>query len=178
MRRLVDTYGIVRFSRNPIFTTLVRAVISQQLSEKAAATIYGRLQDRADISPEALWRLDPDALRECGISRTKADSIRAIARAALDGDLEQIKKLPYDDVLQHLLKIRGVGRWTAQIVLIFGLGRRDVWPHDDVRLLRAAGNLYGIRTPDEFIALGERFRPYRSHAAWYLWRSLSSKKTA
>ncbi len=177
MRRLVDTYGIVTIGRNPIFVTLVRAVISQQLSDTAASAIYCRLRQMTEITPDAVLCLTPDAFRSCGIGTKKADSIRAIALAARSGELERVSKLPYEEVMQQLLTIPGVGRWTAQIVLIFGLGRRDVWPRDDVRLQRAARNLYGITGQDELIALGARFRPYRSHAAWYLWRSLSPRKS-
>lgn len=174
MRRLVDSYGAVRIVGKPIFTTLVRAVVSQQLSEAAASTILRRLQEMTPLTPDALLRLEPATFRKCGISSPKAECLRAISLAAQDGELDRIGKLPYDDVMQHLLRIRGVGRWTAQIVLIFGLGRKDVWPHDDVRLQRAAKSLYGTAGPDELMGLGEKFRPFRSYAAWYLWRSLSS----
>lgn len=175
MRRLMDTYVPVSIGNQPLFTALVRAVVSQQLAEAAAETIFSRLKCLSAIEPEALLKLDADSLRACGISKRKSESILDISRAARNGELDYLRVIPYDDVPERLLRLKGVGPWTAQMVLIFALGREDVWPQQDAGLLRAAGKLYNVRDRAGFIALGERFKPYRSHAAWYLWCSLDAK---
>lgn len=79
-----------------------------------------------------------------------------------------------EDAVQALIRLKGVGRWTAEMILVFSLGREDVWPVDDAGLLKAANRLYGVQGVNEFITLGERFKPFRTHAAWYLWASLDN----
>lgn len=175
MRRLMDTNPTVAIGNQPLFRSLVRAVISQQLSEAAADSIFSRLKNAAEITPEALLALDCDSLRACGISKRKAESIFDISRAAHAGDLDYIQVIPYDDVLERLLKLKGVGLWTVHMVLIFALGREDIWPYSDSGLLKAARKLYNVQDTAGFVALGDRFKPYRSHAAWYLWCSLTAR---
>lgn len=174
MQSLISRHGPPSIGRNPVFTSLVRAVISQQLSDAAASTIFNRLSALTDITPTALVGCETEAFRSCGISTAKAGYIRFISQAALEGQLGNIDHLPDGEVIKVLTKLKGVGRWTAEMILIFALGREDVWPSDDVGLLRAAKNLYGISSVGEFIMLGDRFRPYRSYAAWYLWSSLNN----
>lgn len=153
---------------------LIWAVISQQLSEAAASTIFKRLSAISEITPNTLSGLDIETFRTCGISFRKTEYIKAIAESALRGEVEHIANLSDDDAVKALVKLKGVGRWTAEMILIFSLGREDVWPVDDAGLLKAATRLYGIKGVEGFIALGERFRPYRTHAAWYLWASLDN----
>ncbi len=172
MKKLVDSHDPPRIGKNPIFFSLVRAVISQQLSEAAASTIFKHLSAIAVISPETLSVLDVDTFRTCGISSQKARYIIGIAEAALSGELENIDNLSDEDAIKALVKLKGVGRWTAEMILIFALGREDVWPCDDAGLLRVAKQLFGIQDVAGFIALGEKFRPYRTNVAWYLWASL------
>jgi len=174
MKKLVDSHDPPRIGKNPIFFSLVRAVISQQLSEAAASTIFKRLSAIAAITPETLSSLDVDTFRTCGISSQKARYIIGIAEAALSGQLENIDNLSDDDAIRALVELKGVGRWTAEMILIFSLGREDVWPCDDAGLLRVAKKLYGFQDVTGFIDLGERFRPYRTHVAWYLWASLDT----
>lgn len=175
MRRLVHVHKPFAGGKTPVFTSIVRAIISQQLSDAAASAIYKRLRDSAKITPDALRILKTESFRACGISGQKASYIKEISRAAKAGSLNNIRKLADDDAIKTLVGLKGVGNWTAQMVLIFALGRDDVWPHDDAGLIRAAKNLYGIKKADDFISLGDRFRPYRSFAAWYLWCSLDGK---
>jgi DNA-3-methyladenine glycosylase II len=144
------------------------------LSEAAASTIFKRLSAIAEITPAALIALDADMIRGCGISSSKVGYINSISQAALDGALDNIEALSDDEAIKALVKLKGVGRWTAEMILIFALGREDVWPCDDAGLLRAANKLYGVQGVSEFISLGERFRPYRSLAAWYFWGSLDN----
>lgn len=175
MWELINTYEAPQIGKNPIFFSLARAVISQQLSEAAASTIFKRLSALTEITPTALLSLDIDTIRSCGISSQKANYIQGICEAALSGQLDSIDNLSDDDAIKALVKLKGVGRWTAEMILIFSLGREDVWPTDDAGLLRAAKALYGIQDVEGFITLGERFRPYRTHSAWYLWSSLDKK---
>ncbi len=175
MKKLVDSHDPPRIGKNPVFFSLVRAVISQQLSEAAASTIFKRLSAIAAITPEALSSLDVDTFRTCGISTPKARYIIGIVEAALSGQLENFDNLSDEDSIKSLVKLKGVGRWTAEMILIFSLGREDVWPCDDAGLLRVAKNLFGIQNVAGFIDLGERFRPYRTHVAWYLWASLDTR---
>jgi len=175
MRDLVVKHDPPRIGKNPVFFSLVRAVISQQLSETVASKIFKRLSTVSDISPNALLTLEVDTFRACGISTSKAGYIKGISEAALAGKIDSISDLSNDEAIKALLKLKGVGCWTAEMILIFSLGREDVWPRDDAGLLRAANKLYGVQVVEAFLKLGERFKPYRSHAAWYLWRSLDNK---
>lgn len=172
MRKLIAAHDPPSIGKNPIFFSLVRAIISQQLSEAAASTIFKRLSALSEISPVALASLDIESFRSCGISSQKAGYIKGISEAALAGQIDDINHLNDDDAIKALVKLKGVGRWTAEMILIFSLGREDVWPSDDAGLLRAANKLYGTQNVDEFVALGERFKPFRTHLAWYLWCSL------
>ena len=169
MRGLVDTCNPVSIGKSALYEALIGSVISQQLSESASATIYKRLKALSPITPEALSVLEVDSYRSCGISRQKAGYLKSISEAALNGELDNIIDKHDHEIIDALTKIKGVGIWTAQMVLIFACGHQDIWASKDVGLLRAARKLYDIQTVEEFIELGERFRPYRSHAAWYLW---------
>lgn len=175
MRTLVEKYDPPKIGMTPIFTSLTRAIISQQLSEAAASTIFTRLKNLSAIEPYELLNIDIESYRSCGISRAKASYIQSVSQAALDGHIDNIDTLPDDEAIKALTKLKGVGRWTAEMILIFALGREDVWPTDDAGLLRAAKMLYDTQSIDDFIRLGERFQPYRSHVAWYLWCSLAHK---
>lgn len=175
MRRLVDTFQPVSIGKSPLYEALIGSVISQQLSESASATIYKRLKAISLITPEALSVLDVETYRSCGISKQKAGYLKCISEAALNGELDTILDKADDEIIDALIKFKGVGIWTAQMVLIFACGHQDIWALKDVGLFRAARKLYNIQTVEEFIELGERFRPYRSHAAWYLWCVVDTK---
>ena len=171
MAALVRRHGPAPIGGRPLLLALVRAVAAQQLSTSAAATILGRVEGRIGLEPGALAAARSDRLRRCGLSAAKARTVREVARRALAGELDALPALGDEEVRERLLAIRGVGPWTVQMVMIFALGRPDVWPTGDAGVQRAALRVYGA--PREALeALGERFRPWRSHAAWYLWRSL------
>lgn len=172
MASLIEKYEQPNFGSFPIFPSLVRSIISQQLSGVAASTIYERLKKISDISPESLLDVDVDQLNACGISRQKIFYIKNTSRASIAGLLYKIDELPDDEVVKILTKIKGIGRWTAEMTLIFSLGRKNVWPLADSGLLRAAKILYGVINCEQFFFLGNQFVPYRSYAAWYLWRFL------
>ncbi len=157
------------FEPQPLYPTLLRSIVGQQLSAKAAETIWQRLVARFDLEPEVVYQVQREALRAVGLSEAKARYVRAVSRFALEGGLEGLEALSDEAVVQRLVRVEGVGVWTAQMFLMFVLGRPDVWPVQDLGLRRGAERLYPGQALE---ALGERFRPYRSHAAWYLWRAL------
>lgn len=166
--------------RDP-FEALCMSIASQQLSVKAAATIFGRFSDlfaNRKPTPERVMTLTDDQIRAVGFSRPKVSFIKDLAERVLDGrlDLKGLKKHPDDEVMRQLVAVKGIGRWTAEIFLMFRLGRPDILPADDLGLMNAVQRAYGLRTrPDakKLRKMGEAWRPHRSVAAWYLWQSLS-----
>ena len=167
--------------RDP-FETLCLSIASQQLSTKAADTIFGRfcdlfLPDRRP-TPERVMTLADDEIRGVGFSRPKVTFIKDLASHVLDGrlDLTGLRKHPDEEVMRQLVAVKGIGRWTAEIFLMFRLWRPDILPADDLGLMNAVHRAYGLRkrpTPDKLRQMGEAWRPYRSIAAWYLWASLT-----
>jgi DNA-3-methyladenine glycosylase II len=162
------------------FTMLVRAIVFQQLSTKAATTIYNRLLERMPdgvASPHALSSLTDDQLRAAGISRQKASYLRDLGSKVAAGDvpLDALDALADEDIITALTKVKGIGRWTAEMFLIFRLQRPDVLPVNDLGILNAIQKAYRLRkkpTAKRLRQIGEPWRPYRSIACWYLWRSL------
>jgi DNA-3-methyladenine glycosylase II len=172
MADLVAKHRAPAFEQQRPFPALVDAIISQQISGKAAASILARLKTLVPIAPAALADADLRRLRRAGLSRAKAVYVRELARFAAAGGLRGLNRLPDETVVERLTSVKGVGVWTAEMFLIFSLNRPDVWPIGDGGVQRAAMNLYGVKNLRKLAQLGERFRPYRTHAAWYLWRSL------
>lgn len=184
MRALIRRHGpyLARADRpRPAWESLVTAIIHQQLSVKAGQTIAGRVAALVPgdgyPTPAQMLALDPAALRACGLSRAKADYVRDLASRVRDGrlDLRALRRLPDDQVIARLTTVRGIGEWSAQMHLIFHLGRLDVLATGDLGLRAAAGRLYGLgehATPAQLAALAEPWRPYRSIASWYLWEWL------
>jgi DNA-3-methyladenine glycosylase II len=165
------------------FASLLRAIVSQQLSGKAATTIYNRvvalLPNPTHPSPEAIARVGDAPLRAAGLSQNKLLSIRDLAAKTLDGTvptLQKLRKLPDDEIVERLTQVRGIGVWTVEMLLIFRLGRPDVFPVDDLGVRRGVMLTYGHaempkpKSP-ELAAIGERWRPFRSVASWYMWRA-------
>ncbi len=172
MADLVARHAAPRFEPQAPFPSLVDAIVSQQISGKAAASIMARLCGLVPIRPAALAEADLRRLRRAGLSRAKSTYVRALARFALDGGLRGLSRLPDEAVVERLTTVKGVGVWTAEMFLIFSLNRPDVWPVGDGGVQRAVFRLYGAKTPKAISQVGERFRPWRSHAAWYMWRAL------
>lgn len=159
------------------FAALVRAVANQQLSLKAAATVYGRVVDlcRGEVRPETIRAASDEALRACGLSRAKVAYVRGIADAAAAGDvpLDALDGMDDEEVLATLTALKGVGIWTAQMLLIFTLRRPDVLPTGDLGVRDGARLVKGLAdrpTEPELEELAEPWRPYRSVASWYLWK--------
>jgi DNA-3-methyladenine glycosylase II len=166
------------------FQALVRAVAAQQVSAKAARTVFERLtalMPGGRLRPEPMLALDPEVLRTTGLGPTKTRYIRDLAEHVRDGRLpvRRLERFDDDAVIRALTDVRGIGVWTAEVFLIFQLQRLDVFPAADLALLTAIQRVYGRRTrptPAQARVLAERWRPYRSIASWYLWRSLDVLK--
>jgi DNA-3-methyladenine glycosylase II len=159
------------------FAVVARSIVSQQLSEKAASTIWGRVAEQVGTSPELLASARIDVLRATGLSGRKVEYLQAIARCTLAGDINWggLDALEDDDVVAELLRLRGVGPWTAEMYLIFALGRPDVLALDDMGLRGSAGTMMGLgrsATREELEERGERWRPWRSVASLWLWGDL------
>ncbi|PZA08561.1 DNA-3-methyladenine glycosylase 2 family protein [Meiothermus sp. PNK-Is4] len=154
----------------PAYPTLVSSIVGQQLSGKAAQTIWKRLEGRFPIEPAVLATAHPDELRALGLSRAKVGFIHDLSRFALEGGLEGLEQRSDEEIIAHLTQLKGIGVWTVQMFLMFGLRRPDVWPLLDLGVRRGLERVYGVSDRAGLEALGERFRPFRSHAAWYMWR--------
>jgi len=159
------------------FESLAEAIVYQQLAGRAAATIHGRFVAALDgtVTPASVLAAPDEVLAGCGLSRAKAASIRDLADHVASGRLalDRMGRLPDDEVVAHLTKVRGIGPWTAQMFLLSTLGRLDVWPTGDYGVRAGFGKAWGLGAPpapQELDELGEPFRPYRSLVAWYCWR--------
>jgi DNA-3-methyladenine glycosylase II len=158
---------------------LVRAIVYQQLAGRAAAAIHGRLIDAldGDVRAETLAALSDETMRVVGLSRNKMASLRDLAAKVLDGAVvlspRGLARESDDEIAARLSAVRSIGPWTAEMFLIFQLRRLDVWPVGDLGVRRGYGLAWQVPTPTarELKPLGERFRPYRTVAAWYCWRA-------
>jgi DNA-3-methyladenine glycosylase II len=176
--------GIADAVRADHFSALVRAIIFQQLSTKAASTIHDRLVALLPgrlPTPAALAGLTDDQFRAVGVSRQKAMYLRDLCEKVVRGDVSldeaEIAALDDEAVILALSRVKGIGRWTAEMFLMFRLHRPDVLPVGDLGIVTAVQRVYGLRkrpTPDRLRRLAEPWKPYRSSACWYLWRSLDN----
>jgi DNA-3-methyladenine glycosylase II len=167
------------------FGALLKAIVSQQLSTKAARTIYSRLMALFDgaPTPSALSRLTDEQLRAVGLSSQKLRYMRDLGTRVQDGSLplHTLDSMSDDEVIAALTQVKGIGRWTAEMFLMFRLHRPDVLPVGDLGIVKAVQRAYGLRktpTPERLHEIGEAWRPYRSVACWYLWRSLNNAPAA
>ena len=188
LRELIDDLGPLdrearrRGRPDDAYGALVRSIVGQQLSTKAARSIYGRLVERfggRTPSPAELLEADPEAVRGVGLSRAKVAYLRDLARQVEDGELEldRLADLDDDEVAAQLIAVKGLGRWTADMFLVFHLGRPDVLPVGDLGIRRAVERAYGLGelpAANEIVRIAEPWRPHRSLASLYLWRSLDA----
>jgi 3-methyladenine DNA glycosylase/8-oxoguanine DNA glycosylase len=185
MAKLIGRHVPFRLPRpdSPHFAALAESILYQQLAGAAAGAIHRRfiaLFDRG-LSPDAVLALHPRKLRTVGLSRAKAAAIRDLAAKIVDGTvrLHRIGRLSDEAIITSLSVVRGIGQWTAEMFLIFQLRRLDVWPVGDYGVRKGYALAYGLPrlpTPKELQALGDRFRPYRTVAAWYCWRAVSEPR--
>jgi DNA-3-methyladenine glycosylase II len=181
--RFIESVGMLKHKprRLTCFESLVRAITNQQLSGRAAETIFGRFRalfrDCDFPSPTQVFATDPETLRRVGLSRPKAAYIRDLASRMLSDsipELEECDRLSDDEILSRLTTIKGVGRWTVEMLLIFNLGRADVLPVHDLSIRKGFKIVFKKRKLPEPLAIerhGERWRPYRTTASLYLWRA-------
>lgn len=182
--RIIDAVGPCALKlrrRLDPFQALLRAIVYQQLSGKAAGAIYDRVvglfEGGGPPTAEQIVDISDGRLRGAGLSRAKVAAVNDLARRALDGtvpSLRKLKRMEDGEIIERLTQVRGVGRWTVEMLLIFRLGRPDVLPVSDLGVRRGFMVTYGgerLPTPAELADHGQRWAPYRSVAAWYLWRA-------
>jgi DNA-3-methyladenine glycosylase II len=181
MRRLVSEAGPPTVSppTDNHFASLVRAIVYQQLAGAAAAAILGRLIAAlgGEVSPERMLSLSAETLRSVGLSARKAATLQDLAAKIMDGtvmlDPKGLRAESDEDLVARLTAVKGIGKWTAEMFMMFQLRRLDVWPTGDFGVRKGFGLAWGIPTPTikELDALGEPYHPYRSVVAWYCWRA-------
>src|SRR5437667_9265282 len=164
------------------FDALAESIAYQQLSGKAAATIWGRVRalypKRKWLDPALVLKTPDETLRACGLSRSKTAALKDLAAKTIDGTVPSgraLLRLSDDEIIARLTQVRGIGRWTVEMLLLFDLGRPDVWPVDDYGVRKGFAKTFGRRklpAPKQLMKIGEKWRPYRSVAAWYFWRAL------
>jgi DNA-3-methyladenine glycosylase II len=183
LAHLVALAGPIKYRpRDPDghFGALVRAIVFQQLAGRAAQAIHKRVRAtvRGELTPAALAAVPDEALRAAGLSANKLASLRDLSTKVLDGtvDLDRASRVSDDDIVAGLVSVRGIGRWTAEMYLMFELRRLDVWPVDDLGVRQGYGLAWRLDPPPlakELAPLGDRFRPYRSVVARYCWEAVA-----
>jgi DNA-3-methyladenine glycosylase II len=183
LARIIDRIGACELAPRTggsHFDALVRAIVYQQLSGKAAATIHGRVEalygDRSP-TPQEILATDDERLRAAGLSWQKISYIKDLATRVASGDLavESLDAMPDDEVITSLVRVKGIGRWSAQMFLMFRLGRPNILPDLDLGVQRGIQHAYrlpALPTPKDVLRIGERWAPYASVASWYMWRLL------
>src|SRR5689334_3562765 len=164
------------------FDSLAESIAYQQLNGRAAATIWGRVRaifpKRKFLEPQAVLKTPDETLRAAGLSRSKVAALKDLAAKTIDGTVPTARamaRMTDDEIVERLVQVRGIGRWTAEMLLLFDLGRPDVWPVHDYGVRKGFAKIFGKRklpTPKQMVKLGARFAPYRSTLAWYCWRAL------
>jgi DNA-3-methyladenine glycosylase II len=175
-------YNLVPAKSVRPFDALAESIAYQQLNGKAAASIWKRVRSlyprQKWLDPKQLLATPDETLRAAGLSRAKVAAVKDLAAKTLDGTVPSgraLLKMSDDEIIARLTKVRGIGRWTVEMLLLFDLGRPDVWPVDDYGVRKGFAKIFGRRklpTPKQLMKIGEKWRPYRSVAAWYFWRAL------
>ena len=182
LNKLIKKYPKPHFEDRSEFLMreLIESIISQQLSVKAADTIFARFvglfPDGEFPTAKEILKMEDEKIRSAGLSFAKVTYVKSVANAFISDliDIEKIRKQSDEEVVQELTQIKGVGRWTAEMILIFTMKRPDVFSIGDLGLRNAITKLYGIADRKEMIRLSENWSPHRSTACWYLWRSLEN----
>lgn len=182
---MIDVVGACRLTtraEGTHFQALTRSIVYQQLSGKAAGTILGRfnaLYPDGSPAPEQVLETDDETLRSVGLSRQKIGYLRDLSAKVATGELplDEVEHMTDDDLIEHLVQVKGIGRWTAQMFLMFRLGRPDVLPELDLGIQNAIKRAYRMRkrpTPKQVRRVGAKWTPHSTVACWYLWRSLEN----
>ena len=170
------------------FDALAESIAYQQLSGKAAATIWGRVRalfpKRQYLDPNLVLKTSDKKLRAAGLSRSKVAALKDLAAKTIDGTVPSARalaKMTDGEIIERLIAGRGIGRWTVEMLLLFDLGRPDVWPVHDYGVRKGFAKIFGKRklpTPKQLMKVGEKWRPFRSVVAWYCWRALDKPEVA
>ena len=166
------------YSKSDPFLTLARSIVGQQISVKAAQSVWEKLILKiGKVNPTIIKKVHSNTLKSAGLSRQKVLYLKNLAKAFTNKKLKinSWNKMSDDEIIYDLIKIKGIGRWTAKMFLIFNLCRADVFPLDDIGMIKGVCKIYNLQYPinrSELIKIGNRWKPYRSVATWYLWRSL------
>ena len=179
LSKIIESYPLdFLFSKSDPFFTLARSIVGQQISVKAAQSVWNKLESRVlEISPIYIKNMHSNTLKSVGLSGQKVIYLKNLANAFIENKLKinSWSKMNDEEIIQDLIQIKGIGRWTAEMFLIFNLCRADIFPLDDIGMIKGLCKLYKISYPTDreiIIKIGEKWKPYRSVATWYLWRSL------
>ena len=183
MRRLINSYNDgALVTRNDVFFSLCKSITGQQISVAAADSVFSKFKKTCNgkINPKNVNKLTPLSLKRCGLSRQKVKGIKDLATKILNKEFkpELIKKMSDEEAIEYLSELRQIGRWSAEMILLFTFNRPNIWPLQDIGLLRAISNNYKKKylPPKSFLKkLYKRFSPYCSVATWYLWRSIDEE---
>ena len=179
LSKIINSYpNDFLFSKLDPFYTLARSIVGQQISVKSAQSVWNKLEVKViNIKPKIIATTHSSALKSVGLSRQKVGYLKNLANAFIEKKIKvkMWDKMTDEEIIQDLTQIKGVGRWTAEMFLIFNLCRADIFPLDDIGMIKGLCKLYDISYPTEkktIINIGKKWKPYRSVATWYLWRSL------
>jgi DNA-3-methyladenine glycosylase II len=184
LANVIEKVGVLETSKSTnYFVSLIESIVSQQLSIKVADVIFGRFENlfpEKHITPENVLEIDKEVMRKVGMSYGKITYVQSLARHVIDSPLlfEKFDEMADEDIIAELIKVKGIGQWTAEMFLIFTMGREDVFSYGDLGLKNAIRNLYGFTdrpTLEEATEITDQWRPYRSYGSRYLWKSLELK---
>ena len=183
MRKLIQNYKDKSLvTRNDVFFSLCKSIIGQQISVKAANSVFLKFKKKCKnkITAKVVNRLPSNSLKSCGLSRQKVKGIKDLAKKTLNKSFKPnlIKKMTDEEAIEYLSELRQIGRWSAEMILLFTFNRSNIWPLQDIGLLRAISNNYNKKylPPKIFLnKLYKKFTPYCSVATWYLWRSIDDE---
>ena len=183
MRTLIHNYKDKSLvTRNDVFFSLCKSIIGQQISVKAANSVFLKFKKKCEnkITAKVVNRLPSNSLKSCGLSRQKVKGIKDLAKKTLNKSFKPnlIKKMTDEEAIEYLSELRQIGRWSAEMILLFTFNRSNIWPLQDIGLLRAISNNYNKKyfPPKSFLnKLYKKFTPYCSVATWYLWRSIDNE---
>tara|TARA_A100001015_G_scaffold209909_1_gene235135 strand:+ start:1962 stop:2588 length:627 start_codon:yes stop_codon:yes gene_type:complete len=177
--KIIDSYSEdFLFSKSDPFLTLARSIVGQQISVKAAQSIWDKLVIKVEkINPIRIRGTHSNTLKSVGLSRQKVLYLKNLSEAFINNQLKisSWNKMNDEEIIIELVKIKGIGRWTAEMFLIFNMCRADIFPLDDIGMIKAICKIYNLNYPISkkiLIKIGDKWRPYRTVATWYLWRSL------